>query len=181
MTFLYKADVGTYSYREIEHWVTTSGPGGVWIGSDFRPNSITVNGSVSYHARGNAVDWLGSAQSMINLAAWLEGFFPYILELEHSAGARPGKPDGYWVKDGAIVGPDRYGAQNVKDHYSHVHLAMTLSGLAAAQAQGSGILIANQTGNEQTGMPCAFAMAGMVGTGALAATMIGELAWRIFS
>lgn len=174
MTFAYASDIGISSYREIEDWVlhTLAPDLGLSIGSDYRPGAVTVNGNISLHARKNAVDFVGSAANMVKLAARLETYHPYILEMEHSGGGpRAGKPEGYWVKNGDIVGPDRYGPVNVSQHYNHVHLAMTLSGLNAARQQGGVPAIGISTAGGG-GSPCKIIVFGALYT-------LGDLLWTL--
>jgi hypothetical protein len=124
--FAYATDVGSPSYQEIESFARGSGVG-------FSVSSTTggshANGS--YHYSGNAEDLVSSAGSMQTLAAWLYGYYPYILELIHSGGP------GYFVKNGEKVSASYYGASTVSQHYNHVHIAMTLSGIAAARGQAN--------------------------------------------
>lgn len=120
--FPYAGDVGVPSYDQIIAFAHGSGVG-------FSVSATTGGSHVSgsYHYKGNAVDMVSSAGSMQSLAAWLYQYYPYILELIHSGG------QGYFVKNGQKVGASYYGAATVSQHYNHVHLAMTLSGIEAAQ------------------------------------------------
>lgn len=126
--FLYKKDVGEHSYLGIEALAKKYFPD-IKATSDYRPGSITISGNVSYHARGNAVDFVGSKQRMIDFATWIsKNFAPYTMELIHSGGG------GINVHNG--VRGYRYSAPVVQEHYDHVHWAITNSGL---QAAGSGV------------------------------------------
>jgi hypothetical protein len=65
---------------------------------------------------------------MQQLAAWLQdNYAAFLLELIHSGG-----PSGYFVKDGKKVSGSYYGSDTVSQHYNHVHIAATHSGLLAA-------------------------------------------------
>lgn len=152
-TFKYASDVGVPSYHEIEAFERKSG-----IAFSVTSTTGGSHASGSYHYKGNAIDTASSAGSMQQLAAWLYGYAPYILELIHSGGS------GYFVKNGVKVGASYYGAATVSQHYNHVHCAMTLSGLAAANgANPSGTQVQNvalQTGLLPSFNGCAFPVAG---------------------
>jgi hypothetical protein len=106
---------------------------------------------------------------MQQLAGWLyDTYSAYLLELIHSGGT------GYFVKDGKRVPASYYGASTVSQHYDHVHVAMTLSGIAAARGinptgtvnvadtQGSAL-----GGNGGCALPAVLLLAG-VGSGVFA-------------
>lgn len=129
MAFTWAKDVGVHSYQNIEAVANTSGIAHK-VSSDFRPGSITITGNVSYHARGNAVDFVSSKALMVDFTKWwADNYGPYILELIHSG---PGAPN---LKNGA---PHQYSRDIVNQHYDHVHVAITNSGLQAAQLQLTG-------------------------------------------
>lgn len=129
--FPYKADVGDSSYLAIEAVIKRQPQfSGIRATSDYRPGSITISGNVSYHARKNAVDFVGSRAGMVALARWIQkNYGPYTLELIHSA------EGGINVHNGVF--PYKYGSAVTQEHYDHVHWAITNSGLAAG---GSGTL-----------------------------------------
>lgn len=124
--FKYGSDVGVPSYVQIQGFAHESGV-------SFSVSSTTggshVNGS--YHYKGNADDLTSSPGNMQKLASWLYQYSDYILELIHSGGP------GYFVKNGKRVAASYYGAATVSQHYNHVHIAMTISGIAAAKAKSS--------------------------------------------
>ena len=166
--FPYKADVGVFSYRNIEAFANKSGiPHS--IGSDYRPNSITITGNVSYHARGNAVDFFSSKANMAAFAAWwYNNYYPYILELIHSGGG------GFFVHNG--VRPSKYMPAIVAEHWDHVHVAITNSGLIAAGAQvtvpaGSAPNLATQSTTP--------ARWGCLPQATMIATGVGSAAWML--
>lgn len=136
--FKYKADVGVPSYDQI---ITFEHASGIPFTVSATTGGTHVSGS--YHYKGNAVDTYSSAANMQSLAAWLYGYYPFILELIHAGGP------GYFVNNGKKVPASFYGAATVSQHYNHVHCAMTLSGLAAARgsgaAGGSGTVTPNAT------------------------------------
>lgn len=176
-TFAYAKDVGVHSYLSIEAFANRSGIPHTVV-SDFRPGSITITGNVSYHARGNAVDFGSSKANMQAFAGWWEGFAPYILELIHSGGK------GYFVHNG--VSNYKYSSAVVNQHYDHVHVAITNSGLAAAGASGgvpASALIPLQTlsGGVKQGAGCAIP-AGMVsligGSGIWGMTELAQWIWH---
>lgn len=159
MAFAYGSDVGVPSYHEIEAFCRKSN-------IPFSVSSTTGGSHVSnsYHYRGNAEDLVSSAGNMERLAAWLYQYYPYILELIHSGGS------GYFVKNGQKVSASYYGASTVSQHYNHVHIAMTNSGIAAAQGHA---VAASGTIDVQTA-----ALANPVATSGCtipAVTMIGGL------
>lgn len=96
----------------------------------------------SWHYSSNAVDSYSSAGDMQRLAGWLINYAPYIGELIHSGGK------GFFVKNGEVVPGSRYGAKLISEHYNHVHLGMTLSGVKAAEGQqgNSGTISTEQAG-----------------------------------
>lgn len=127
-TFAYGGDVGVPSYNDIVLFAKRSG-------ITFSVTSTTTGGHAtsSYHYTGNAVDLASSAGQMIQLASWLYSYAPFELELIHSGGS------GFFVKNGQKVTAAYYGAATVSEHYNHVHIAMTESGIKAAEGQsGSG-------------------------------------------
>lgn len=130
--FPYKGDVGEHSYLAIEALIKNQSQfSGIRATSDFRPGSITISGNVSYHARGNAVDFIGSKADMIALAKWIRQYFaPYTMELIHSP------EGGINVHNG--VTPYKYDAAVTQEHFNHVHWAITNSGLKAGGAGTSG-------------------------------------------
>jgi hypothetical protein len=90
---------------------------GVGIGSGVRPGSITSSGNLSWHARGRARDFPGSAPNMMAFAKFLASVYgSKLLELIYT-------PLGFSIKNGQRVAPY---AQ--KDHYDHVHVAMQQGG-----------------------------------------------------
>lgn len=124
--FAYGSDVGVPSYNAIIDFERSSG-----IGFSVSATTGGSHVSGSYHYKGNAVDTSSSPGNMQSLAAWLYGYYPFILELIHAGGP------GYFVKNGQKVGAAYYGASTVSQHYNHVHCAMTLSGIAAAKGLGA--------------------------------------------
>lgn len=108
------------------------------------PFNVTsgVRNSNDYHGKGMAVDTASTAGNMQNLASWLYGFSPYLLELIHSGGP------GYFVKGGKKVGSGYYKSV-VAQHYNHVHTAMNQAGLLAVQ---EGADPAEGTTEEPTGL-----------------------------
>lgn len=143
-TFPYKTDVGTHSYLAIEALIKQQPQfSGIRATSDFRPGSITISGNVSYHARGNAVDFVGSRADMISLAKWIRQYFaPYTMELIHSADG------GINVHNGET--PYKYGSAVTQEHYNHVHWAITNSGLRAGGSGTSGNGTFTQTSLQDT-------------------------------
>lgn len=139
--FKYAADVGVPSFKEIEAFCRGSN-------ISFSVSSTTGGNHVSgsFHYKGNAEDLTSSPGNMQKLAGWLYGFSPYILELIHSGGS------GYFVKNGVKVPAAYYGAATVSQHYNHVHLAMTLSGINAARGQAGSQNGTVQLADEQVSM-----------------------------
>ncbi len=92
-------------------------PGAVMT-SNYRPGSMTVNGTPSYHGSGRAIDLIPASMDTFNKVARL---FPNASELIYSpAGGRQllnGQPFNGWS--------DAVRAQ----HYNHVHLAMASGGV----------------------------------------------------
>lgn len=160
MTFQYRSDVGIPSYHELEAFCRRSGIG-------FSVSSATSgnHGATSFHYTGNAVDLVSSNGSMQQLAAWLyNNYSPYLLELIHSGG------NGYFVKDGQKVPGSFYGAATIAEHYNHVHVAATLSGIAAASGanpSGTDTLNASDAtiaGGTGCAIPTAMFVIGLVST-----------------
>lgn len=91
---------------------------GVVKTSDYRPGSMTVNGTKSYHGSGRAIDLVPASMSTFNQVARL---FPNASELIYSpAGNRQllnGKPFNGWSD--AVR----------RQHFNHVHLAMAQGGV----------------------------------------------------
>ena len=123
--FAYASGEGQSCWQSIVEFCRKSG-------IQFSVSSSVRNEAGSWHNTGNAVDLVSSAGSMQQLAKWLQdNYTPYLLELIHSAGP------GYFVKDGKRVDAAFYGAATVSEHYNHVHVAMTSSGIAAANVGGA--------------------------------------------
>jgi len=150
MAFAYGGDIGVHSYLNIEAFANRSGiPHS--IVSDFRPGSITLTGNVSYHAKGNAVDFGSSARNMVSFASWCMQFSAYTLELIHAGGG------GFYVHNG--VRGYKYSSAIVAQHWNHVHWAITNSGLQAAstvKTSAGGVLtsISLPVGNIQPARGC---------------------------
>jgi hypothetical protein len=144
MAFAFGGDVGVGSYTEIEKFCRGSGV-------SFSVSSGLRSEAGSYHGTGNAEDLISSAGSMQQLASWLYNTYAaYMLELIHSGGT------GYFVKNGTKVPATYYGASTVSQHYDHVHVAMTLSGIAAARgANPSGTVVDTGVGGSSNGSGCA--------------------------
>jgi hypothetical protein len=119
--FPYAGDVGVHSYDAIIAFEHTSGIP-FTVSSTYRP------GDPGYHGKGNAVDAYNSPANMVKLAQWWTQFTPFLLELIHSGGG------GYFVKNGKPVSASYYGAATVSQHYNHVHVAVTNSGLNAIRS-----------------------------------------------
>lgn len=119
--FAYASDVGTHSYQAIIDFEHTSGIP-FTVSSTYRP------GDPGYHGKGNAVDAYSTAANMVKLAQWWEQYTPFLLELIHSGGG------GYFVKMGKTVSASYYGSAVVSQHYNHVHVAVTNSGLNAIRS-----------------------------------------------
>ena len=165
MAFAYGGDVGTPSYTEVENFCRGLGVS-FTVSSDLRSD-----GSNSYHNTGNAADLTSSAGQMSQLAKILwSNYYPYMLELIHSGGS------GYFVKDGKQVSASFYGADTVSQHYDHVHVAMTVSGVTAARAaggRGTGASVSNAdyVDTMKTGcLPLILVSGGIM--------IIGELLWK---
>lgn len=97
------------------------------VGPGLRVTSTTGgrHAKNSYHYRGMAVDFAGSARAMDIAANNLMRFAPYILELIHSPN--------WFVKNYHRTGRSTY-ASVYNEHFNHVHLAMSLAGAMAAIA-----------------------------------------------
>lgn len=163
--FAYSTDVGTASYNNIVSFARRSG-----IAFSVTSTTTGDHAEKSYHYSGNAVDLASSAGQMQALAEWLIGYAPYELELIHSGGK------GYFVKDGKIVPASFYGATTVSQHYNHVHIAMTNSGITAALSGGS-VAPTNATDVSQ---PISTGPRGCLGTVTTAVASIGGIAWMAF-
>lgn len=162
MAFAWAKDVGVHSYAQIEAAANRSGIDHK-VSSDFRPGSITITGNISYHARGNAVDFVSSKALMVDFAKWwASNYGPYILELIHSG---PGAPN---IKNGAS---HKYSQDIVNQHYDHVHVAITLSGLAAAVSGPTGNIIPVGSTGSQGASGCA------IPSTAAALLLVGSGAW----
>lgn len=118
--FPFATDVGQQSYPAIIDFAHTSGVP-FTVSSTYRP------GDPGYHGKGNAVDAYSSDANMVKLAAWWTQYTPFLLELIHSGGG------GFFVKNGKPVDAGYYGSSVVSQHYNHVHVAITNSGLSAAR------------------------------------------------
>lgn len=127
-SYLYGHDVGSNSDDAIIAFAKTSGiPVNVTaIAPDRQPSHLDDGG---YHSTHNAVDFSGALNVMDSFSAWVIKYAPFILELIHASASAPG--GGYFVHNGQVVGSGVYSAV-LADHYNHVHLAMTPSGLSAA-------------------------------------------------
>lgn len=128
-SYAYGHDVGQDSDNAIIAFAQSSGfPVNVSaIAPDKSPPHTDDGG---YHSTHNAVDFAGSLSVMDEFAAWAIKFAPYILELIHASNSAPG--GGYFVHNGQVVGSSVYSAV-LADHYNHVHLAMTPSGVTGAE------------------------------------------------
>lgn len=175
-SFPYSGDVGTASYNNIITFCHKSG-------IDFVVSATTGGSHVagSYHYKGNAVDVYTSAGNMVKLAQWLYKYAPYELELIHSGGS------GYFVKNGAKVPASFYGAATVSQHYNHVHIAMTNSGITAAGGTGAGEKaapnpLAGGTAPDTPPGPmgCLPALASLILIGATCGTAIAAIAQHWF-
>lgn len=116
--FPWAGDIGVPSIDGLDQLCRSSG-------FTYRISSAYRSTSTTYHGKHNAIDVVSSVGTMKDLAAYLKGYAPYLLELIHSGG------DGYFVKNGKVVGRDFY-ADEIPGHYDHVHVASTLTALAAA-------------------------------------------------
>jgi len=132
--FAYGGDVGQSSWQAIEAFAKQSNvPVNVTaVAPDVQPSHSDDGG---YHSTHNAVDFSGQTDNMDKFAAWCMKSAPYILELIHSSNSAPG--GGYFVHNGQVVGSSVYSSV-LADHYNHVHLAMTPSGVKAAGGGGGG-------------------------------------------
>lgn len=170
-SFPYSGDVGQASYNAIIAFAHKSG-------IDFVVSATTGGSHVagSYHYKGNAIDVYSSAGNMVKLAQWLYGYAPYELELIHSGGT------GFFVKNGAKVPASFYGAATVSQHYNHVHIAMTNSGIKAAKPGGAGE-VAGPTPSTGDGAPetppgpigCLPAVGALIMLGTTGATAIATI------
>lgn len=162
--FAYASDVGVTSYPAIIDFEHTSGiPFTVSNGGTYRP------GDPGYHGKGNAVDVYSTAANMVKLAQWWTQFTPFLLELIHSGGG------GFFVKNGKPVSASYYGTSVVSQHYNHVHVAVTNSGLNAIRS-GAPVLTAVPAGQLITARPARGKGCLLPATGG-AITMIGSVAW----
>lgn len=119
--FPWASDIGVPSINGLDQLCRSSGLS-YSISSSYRSTSTT------YHGTHNAIDVVSSVGTMADLAAYLKGYAPYLLELIHSGG------EGYFVKNGKVVDRDFYAAE-IPGHYNHVHLASTLTALAAVSSK----------------------------------------------
>lgn len=129
MAFQYAKDVGQDSVPALLALARSSGIP-FSVSSTYRP------GDPLYHGKHNAVDLTGTKVNMQQLAAYLYQYSPYLLELIHSNGS-------YFVSNGkrlATMSP-----RIVADHWDHVHLAATNSGIKAA-GHGNTIPAAGRSG-----------------------------------
>jgi hypothetical protein len=169
VAFAFGGDVGVGSYTEIEKFCKGSGVG-------FSVSSGLRSEAGSYHGTGNAVDLVSSAGSMQMLASWLyTTYAAYMLELIHSGGS------GYFVKDGTKVPASFYGASTVSQHYNHVHVAMTLSGVAAARGSNpSGTSVESVGSGLGSNVGCAIPT--MLGVSGIVISGLGivEGIWHVF-
>ncbi|QUE26056.1 tape measure protein [Microbacterium phage SanaSana] len=115
--------------------------------SDFRPGSRTVNGGMSYHASGRAIDVIPASMATFNALARL---FPNASELIYTpAGSRQllnGKPFAGWS------------AAVKAQHYNHVHLAMRNGGVLPGLMNGGtvtkpGYTVVGEQGPELLKLP----------------------------
>ncbi len=98
-------------------------------------------------------------------------YAPFLLELIHSGGG------GFYVKNGEVKTASYYGNATVQEHYNHVHVAATLSGLAAAKAKGTQATLAStSTSLGATGKGCL--VPAMVGAFTVASAL-GSISWVI--
>jgi len=118
-SYQWTSDIGTSSIPDIQALARSSGVA-------FTTTSTYRNEPGSWHNYSNAVDMASTTAGMVQLAAYLYQYSPYLLELIHSGGS------GFFVKNGQRVTADFYGAQTVSEHYDHVHCAATVSALLAA-------------------------------------------------
>lgn len=158
--FQFASDVGQSSITAIQALSRSSGVT-FSVTSSYRP------GDPGYHGSSNAVDMATSATQMVKLASYLYQYSPYMLELIHSGGP------GFFVKDGQR--DYRYPSDIVAQHFSHVHAAMTLSGLRAA-SDGGMVIPADSVSTGTTAKGC---LAPSAATTATVATGLIVLSFKI--
>lgn len=117
------------SYAEIIKFEKTSGIPGISVSSTYRPGSVSNSGNADYHSKGEAVDFTGSPTALAQLAAWFKRFTPNLLEEIYSG------PGATYVKNGQPVAASYY-ASELSGHKTHVHIAMSPSGVKAAEGSG---------------------------------------------
>lgn len=154
MAFQYKGDVGKDSVNALIALARSSGIP-FTVTSTYRP------GDPLYHGKHNAVDLSGTKVNMHQLAAYLYQYSPYLLELIHSNGS-------YFVSDGKRLAT--MDTRIVADHWDHVHLAATMSGIQAA-GHGRGI---PATGGKPVG--CLPKMFGII---IATSSLCGGLLWML--
>jgi hypothetical protein len=130
-------------YRAQEAIIRAAFPGESFS-SDYRPGSRTLDGSVSYHSLGRAVDIVPPSMAIFN---WLLSHYRNSSELLYSpAGDRQ-------ILRGGNQG-DTSGALKAQ-HYSHIHWAMKTGGLVPNLYDNGGALppgislVANRTGKPE--------------------------------
>lgn len=148
--FPWAGDIGTSSIDGLTQLTRSSG-------ISFQVSSAYRSTSTTYHGTHNAIDIVSSTASMEEIAKYLKTYSTYLLELIHSGGA------GYYVKNGKVVNADFYSAE-IAGHKDHVHLASTLSALAAASNHDSAKdSLGNASSSIGKGSGCAAVIVGSVG------------------
>lgn len=117
------------SYKTLIQAMNGSGlPFGV--SSTVRPGAITASGNSSLHSVARAVDFVGTAPQMLQMAKWWTQYAPYLAELIHT-------PLGYGIKNGKR---SQYPLNVLAGHYNHGHVALHSGGFVKGTTNG---IIAN--------------------------------------
>lgn len=106
------ADLGRYAAIGAQH--------GGRVSSGLRPGAVTSSGNLSYHGSGDAIDIAGG-DMMATARDIATQYGPSLEELIFS-------PLGWGIKNGKRVPLSFFGAEVIKDHYDHVHVADTDAG-----------------------------------------------------
>lgn len=136
--FQWDSDIGTTSIEGIKALQRSSGIT-LSVVSSYRP------GDPGLHGQMNAVDFVGSAQAMAQVSAYLYQYSEFLLELIHTDYTAPG--GGWYAKNGKRVpqsfydGPDiTTGGNIIRGHVDHIHVATTMSALVAASRSKEDLL-----------------------------------------
>lgn len=122
-----------FTWPEIEQVANGKGAPPHGVSSTYRP------GGSSYHARGEAVDFVGPSGPSIDspelLAInqfWAKNYGPELAELIYAG------PGGTCIKNGRVVSPGFYGAATMAEHHNHVHVAAVPGALKGLSSVGPG-------------------------------------------